>query len=166
MILTDSYILSTTDSYQGNCQNTGMKVAREKKLFSERFVRALGESDLREMTQKEQGKAFGVSGTTVHFWSAAKKMPDMPHAGVVAKTLGINIEWLLTGRGPMRLRDDISSQGIKLLSAFEGLPDKERGEVLAYVAFVVDRLGDKPGGKELSNLAEEASPGVTPSRNN
>lgn len=141
-----------------------MKVAREKKLFSERFQRALEESDVRDKPQKEQGKEFGVSGTTIHYWLNAKKIPDMAHASLVAKRLGVNLEWLLTGRGAMRIREGISSEGVRLLAAFEGLPQKERGEILAYAAFVVDRMGDRPTSKELTALAEESSPGVTPAR--
>lgn len=141
-----------------------MQVSREKKKFSERFNRALRESDLAGKTQKEQGKALGdVSGTTIHYWITGTKMPDVPHGTIIAIRLNINFEWLMTGRGAMRIKEGISTQGIRLLSVFEGLPDKEKGEVLAYAAFVTDRLGDKPTSKELAALAEDVNPGVTPS---
>lgn len=159
--------MSTTDSYRGFCHNNRMQADREKKQFSERLIRALRDSDLRDKAQKEQGKALGaVSGTTVHYWLTGQKMPDIAHAVLISKRLAVNFEWLMTGRGPMRLKEGISPQGLRLLAVFEGLPDKEKGEVLAYAAFVIDRMGDKPVSKELTSLAEDINPGVTPPSTN
>lgn len=124
-----------------------------KVQFAANFKRAIDGSELRELPLKKLGKIFGVSGTTVHYWRTGEKMPDMPHAMVVAARLAVNVEWLLTNRGAMRIREGISYKAASLLNAFEGMPDKEKGEILAFTAFVLDRLGDKNASKELASIS-------------
>jgi SOS-response transcriptional repressor LexA len=68
--------------------------------FAQRFreaVRHAGASS----TQKELGAFLGVSGTMAWYYLNGEKMPGMPRAIKMAARLGVNVDWLLTGRGAM-----------------------------------------------------------------
>jgi len=131
-----------------------MDADKMKKKFAENFRKALEDSSFKGLPLEKLGKIFGVSGAMVHYWTDGQKMPSMARAALVAIKLAVNIEWLLTNRGPMRIKEGISYQGASLLSAFEGMGPDARREILAHAAFVADRHGDKLTSKELSSLAE------------
>ncbi len=139
-----------------------MTKPHDREAFARRLQQAIDESDLMGVPQGAVGKEFGVKGASVSYWLGAKKMPDMGHAIIVARRLNVAVEWLLTGRGTMRITEGASRQSLALIGTFERLSPRGKGELLGYASFVAAREGDKPGSEHLKQLAEEISPGVTP----
>ena len=52
-------------------------------------------------TQAALSRLFGVSTTIVWHYLKGEKLPSMIKAIEIAEKLGVCVEWLLTGRGPM-----------------------------------------------------------------
>lgn len=52
-------------------------------------------------TQAALARLFGVSTTIVWHYLNGEKLPSMAKAIEIAEKLGVCVEWLLTGRGPM-----------------------------------------------------------------
>lgn len=68
--------------------------------FQERLKQALDES---RMTQAELGRQVGRERGTVNSWLAGKiQMPLGDTMSRLARVLGVRLQWLAEGRGPMR----------------------------------------------------------------
>lgn len=130
--------------------------------FGVRFRLALNDSNLKRSTNIELGKVFKVSSTTAHNWRNGLKWPDMEHAVTISECLAVSVEWLLTGRGPMRVAREISREAQQLVTSFERLNPKRRAEILGYAAWIVGLAGDPAASDRLRKIAEELSPGVNP----
>ena len=52
-------------------------------------------------TQPVLARLFGVSTTIIWHYLNGEKLPSMAKAVLIATKLGVCVEWLLTGRGPM-----------------------------------------------------------------
>src|SRR5256885_1116423 len=91
------------------------------KQFSERLNIAC---DFHGTTKRgrsaEVGGLVGVGYKGASKWLAGDGMPDMGHASDLAVQLEVSFEWLMTGRGPMRL-------GPALLAGDEKGKYKEHG---------------------------------------
>lgn len=67
-----------------------------------RIQEAMRDKD-KKGTQKEAEAMFGVTQATVSgVWNKAKGGPTVEHARLIAKKLGICVEWIYTGEGPKR----------------------------------------------------------------
>lgn len=131
-----------------------MVTSAVKRQFAANLQTAIDESPHKGIPYDKLGKLFGgVSGTMIHEYLTGEKMPSIARAAIIAVNLGVHLEWLLTNRGPMRIKEGISYQGASLLSAFEGMTDEARQEILAHAAFVADKYGDKLTSQELTSLA-------------
>lgn len=116
MIIADSdcYAIAQSDFFSAN--NAGMKYPE----FAERFNRLLSQCRDKPKTQKELGAWFGVSQPTVSEWKNGIKLPAMETAMVIAVRLGCCVEYLLTGRGPIKpgmSADQISERQAIVLDA-------------------------------------------------
>jgi transcriptional regulator with XRE-family HTH domain len=78
--------------------------------FSLRVRKACEEKGLKT-TQKALAKFFGVSEITARNWWHGEKLPGMQNAIDAAVKLGVNVEWFLTGRGPMRPEMIVTDKG-------------------------------------------------------
>lgn len=74
------------------------------------------------------GKRLGVSGPAVTYWWNGDRLPTMNQAIVIATEMSCCVEWLLTGRGPMRPRPSETD----CLDISE-LPDVEKAIFKAHV---------------------------------
>jgi transcriptional regulator with XRE-family HTH domain len=72
--------------------------------FARRFRNACREAGL-PGTQKELGKAIGVSGPMVFYYQHGEKKPSIDKAVAICDKLGVCVEWLLTGKGPKHPAD-------------------------------------------------------------
>lgn len=72
--------------------------------FARRFRDACKAKQLKT-TQKGLAQFFGVSEITARNWWHGEKLPGMANARKVAEKLDVNTEWLLSGRGPMRVEE-------------------------------------------------------------
>lgn len=135
-----------------------MELHKLKKQFSSNFNKAIEQSDYRGMPLESLGKAFGVSATMVHFWRTGQKMPSMKNAIALSIKLAVNLEWLLTNRGNMRIREGIDFVSAMLLSAFDAMEAQEKMELIRFAAFLADRTGDKLTSKELLGIIQSNPP--------
>ena len=71
--------------------------------FSILFKELLMQSKYRKCSLVEIGKAFGVSGSMVHYYKKGDKLPSISTSIGISKKLDCSIDYLLTGRGPMRV---------------------------------------------------------------
>ena len=71
------------------------------KEFAARFTVALSKNNLTDKTQKQLAEEFGVTASAIGFWSTGKTRPNRRNALKLAERLGVNVEWLLHGKGEM-----------------------------------------------------------------
>lgn len=82
------------------CDDCWMDIKHD---FSLRFQRAAKEHwNTDKPNQKEMGKLLGVSQATVSDWWNGAKMPGLEKLIEICLILDVCLEWLGTGRGPMK----------------------------------------------------------------
>ena len=72
--------------------------------FGNRFSTLIAQSKYKTLNNGEIGKKFDVSGTMVHHYKHGNKLPSMETAILIANKLNCCVEYLLTGRGPIRIQ--------------------------------------------------------------
>ena len=83
------------------------------------------------------GTMMGVSYKGAGKWLDGGGMPDMGHASGLATVLGVSFEWLMTGRGVLKVARPtantrwLSSDAARLVVLFETLPGHVRPQVRA-----------------------------------
>ena len=71
----------------------------DKAGFAARFKEAVEQAGV-EDSQEALGRLLGVSGVMIWAYRSGEKLPRMSTATRIAEKLGVNVNWLLTGRGP------------------------------------------------------------------
>lgn len=72
----------------------------DKVGFSSRFKDAVAFAGVDD-TQDSLGRLLGVSSVMIWSYRTGEKLPRMSTAIRIAETLGVNVNWLLTGHGEM-----------------------------------------------------------------
>jgi transcriptional regulator with XRE-family HTH domain len=118
-----------TDCYLIFC-HAGSMIEKETALikFSQRFQRLMNEKGWSKHTREQVGKKLGVTGPAVTYWWNGDRLPTMAQAITISIMFNCCVEWLLTGRGPMR---PIPSEDDLLDLSF--LPDKEKANYKALI---------------------------------
>lgn len=93
--------------------------------FAKRFRLAVEHAGV-EDTQAALGKLLGVSGVTVWSYRNGSKLPRMKKAAEIAKALGVNVNWLMTGQGDMVDHSSASEAESELLRIFREANDKQK----------------------------------------
>lgn len=93
--------------------------------FGNRLERLIQESNLAGMNGKELSKVFGVSEPMISFYKSGEKLPSMDRARHISTKLGCCVEYLLTGRGPVRPPCDVDNGDI-IRFDMRGIPRSER----------------------------------------
>ena len=75
--------------------------------FAERIRQMVLAKNWQSLTRIELGKKLGVTGPCVQFYLTGERLPGMAQARAIASIFGVCVEWLLTGKGPMRPNNDI-----------------------------------------------------------
>jgi hypothetical protein len=142
-------------------------VANSKTDFSERLNKACDEADppivtgrgrreeLRRRLEHQQG--LKLSGESVRKWLSAESVPSMDNARRLAALLKINVDWLLTGRLPMRpeqkqpdhsanepdpdYSNPVTRQVIEIMKL---LDDGERYQILGLAKHLLQQRTDQP----------------------
>lgn len=128
----------------------------EKTAFSERLNLAL-ESSLPNVPPKGQGrqyfvaKIFGVSQPAARKWLEGEGFPKLEQCIYIAKKLNLGIEWLVTGRGGMRM----TTPGVKVADQLEQaislcmqMPHDLQEQWLDYGKYLLGQKEQKSGQKE------------------
>ena len=61
----------------------------------------------RKITQIELGEAIGMKQASIHDYEKNKVSPSIETIQKIANHYNVNLNWLLTGKGPMYLPDDV-----------------------------------------------------------
>jgi transcriptional regulator with XRE-family HTH domain len=90
---------------------------------------------------RQLARQLGVAPRAVMSWIHDTNRPSLDRLPVLCATLGVSLEWLLTGRGPMTARDN---RDLKLIAELicEMDPDSYH-ELMAVVYRLRDRLRDR-----------------------
>ena len=99
----------------------------------------------RKKSQRWLAKAVGVSSPAVTGWESGKKTPTTDNLSAVSIALGVNFEWLMSGRGPMDvtyyeaipLYETISPEWQETLHGIAELPQDQRDELRRFIERVV-----------------------------
>ena len=85
-----------------NIKDDNMKDQKRYDEFSQRFRQAIVERGWEKKRREDVGKIMGVTGPAVTYWWNGNRLPTIDQAIVIGMQLNCCVEWLLTGRGPMR----------------------------------------------------------------
>lgn len=83
------------------------------------------------------GRRFGVSQAAARKWLVGG-LPDLSKAVEIARWANVNLEWLMTGRGPKR-GNLVDSKALVLGEAIENLPIDNRQQVLSFLEYQLQR---------------------------
>lgn len=88
--------------------------------------------------QAELGRAFGVTSKAARRWLTAEGYPETELLTAIAKWADVNVEWLMTGRGPKR-GNLIDTKALVLDEALRSLGPEARKEALDFIRYKLDR---------------------------
>jgi DNA-binding XRE family transcriptional regulator len=108
-----------------------LSVTAEDKTVLERAMEALGDKYPKQATQTKLASIAGVKQPSVNEWRGG--YPTMETAVRLATSLGICVEWLLTGRGP---KHPVDTQDGTLTLLLSQLNDRQKAR-LARLAEVL-----------------------------
>lgn len=104
-----------------------------KSTIFERLIEARRDAGL-PTTQASIAKELGISPAAVSTWKRGYHVMTMPHALALAYSAGVNVEWLLSGRGQRYAKDESSSIA-ELLRIYRDLPEGTQKEILEFAKF-------------------------------
>ena len=137
-------LLSFAQSKTKTCHDYWMRDMNQPyQDFANRLEKALTDAGYTKERHKNLthvlSKLFDVSISTVHDWRKGRKLPSMDSAIMLGMTLGVCVEWLLTGRGPRHpgLPDD---DGIDE-PAWRDLPQDARHHFAEALRAIADARG-------------------------
>lgn len=84
--------------------------------------------------QTALAKLFGVKQPAANKWFNSKGLPELATAIAIAKWAAVNVEWLLTGRGPKK-GATVDMKAMVLSEALLDLSPPDRDELLNYLEF-------------------------------
>lgn len=123
----------------------GSKQTTIKEQFAERLNRVLDESPLNvpvkgDGRQVFVAKLFRVNQKAARKWLEGDGFPKLEKCIEISLRLDVAIEWLLTGRGDMRMIDKSDKQLAELLNQWFQMPEELRVEVVNYSKFLVGKI--------------------------
>lgn len=122
--------------------------AESNKSFWGRVLEALLDMGIDQDQQTAVAKLIKIKQPSVFEWTEGS-LPSMKNAVKLANELGVNVEWLYTGRGSKR-PISIGSEAEELWELWRRVP-AIRGELLKYARFLVSDAG--PFAKDHENAA-------------
>ena len=130
--------------------------------FQKRLKQALTESGL---TQGEVARRAGITPGALTMWKNGTIMnPEARHVASMARILGISSDWLIDGKGPMKLGQENSSVSlIAQRPARDGfkhmeVPVKLIPMVEAWIALYADDIANEHALDSLASLAVHLNP--------
>jgi DNA-binding XRE family transcriptional regulator len=103
--MADTIQISLVDCQQANLVFDPARICdmnanhtNELMAFAKRLNELIVKAGLGDLTQKQLGARWGVSGSFVGFMRKGQNMPAMPLAVTISKDLNVSIDYLLTGR--------------------------------------------------------------------
>lgn len=132
-------------------------VATSKSGFSERLTRALEEANI--PIRKRKGtlaRWCNVSRESARKWLAGESLPETKRIEELATYLGVNGEWLLTARGPIREQQGVNEPKATYgtnLARTESFGLFIDAEILMNILDEIGRWNDPPdNNRELADI--------------
>jgi transcriptional regulator with XRE-family HTH domain len=112
----------------------------EKSAFAGRLHEVCTDKGLPAERGRQSALAtlFNVSPNAARKWLLGTGLPELEVAIRLAKWGQVNLEWLLTGRGPKR-GAIFETKAIVLGEAIEELPEADRQQALDFVRYKLER---------------------------
>jgi transcriptional regulator with XRE-family HTH domain len=119
------------------CMNSGLD---EKSAFAGRLHEVCTDKGLPNERGRQSALAaqFNVSPNAARKWLLGNGLPELEVAIRLAKWGQVNLEWLLTGRGPKR-GAIVETKSLVLGEAIEELPEADRQQALDFVRYKLER---------------------------
>lgn len=95
-----------------------MDDTKNRQEFGERLKAALNYAGVTGPL-RVKAKVLGVSVSMAGFMEVGRKLPSMKTATRIADTLGVRVEWLMTGQGPMRRMSEDEAEILTLFSKLD-----------------------------------------------
>lgn len=84
-------------------------------------------------------KICGIKPQSVHSWfDGTTKSPSAEHLAKVAQAYGVNLYWVVTGKGPARSLNAKDEQEALILEILRRLPEDRRALALRQIEVLVD----------------------------
>lgn len=137
-----------------------IEMSKETERFSARLHEALDDYGFIKGPGRQSalGRMFGVNPRSARMWLESEGFPKTERCIEIAKKLGVNLEWLLTGRGHKNNYEKSTPEDQIFITIYENLPTEAKKEIMGYAAFVLDRIEEKesrqpkPTSKDIKNL--------------
>lgn len=134
----DSYAASIGQSYVPSGHASGM----EEQTFWDRVLEALRDRGVTSGQQTYVANLIKIKQPSVAEWVTGS-IPSMKNAKKLAIKLGINVEWLLTGRGEKRPGRPSDAVAEELWQLWPKLDETAKKNLLGY-ASVMEKAQPKP----------------------
>jgi DNA-binding XRE family transcriptional regulator len=108
--------------------------------FSKRFRRLIADKGWINLTRKELGKKLGTSSTCATFYMNGNRLPSIDQARTIGKLFDVCVEWLLTGKGPMR-PNEVSHEHCMDVSK---LTPASKDKAKSYIDFLFNEQATEP----------------------
>jgi len=115
----------------------------------------------KDIDRKELAKLTGVSDRTIGNYERGESNPDTQYLHKLSDVLSINLNWLVTGLGPMKLEGLVSAEktSVKIprydvhLSAGDGHLNDHKATLLDYIPFTREFLQKKLNRSSIDDLS-------------
>jgi DNA-binding XRE family transcriptional regulator len=155
-IITDSYLNSNKnfDFIINSDTHKEHNYLMKYSAYAARFKWAWNESEAPK-TQMELAKWLDYSQPMINYWLNGEKLPSMDTAIKISEKFGVRVEWLITGKGSIRI-DEIKQPPSPLLDKFTSLSAEQQKEVNEFIDF---KLSQNKENKPLTPRPENVGGG-------
>jgi transcriptional regulator with XRE-family HTH domain len=131
-----------------------MEQSAEKTGFAERLNEVCSDMELPVERGRQSALAavFKVTPNAARKWLLGLGMPELDVAIAIAKWGNVNVEWLLSGRGPKR-GNLVATKALILDEALRTLPAEERREALDYIKYKLERARAVLTGEQIARYS-------------
>jgi transcriptional regulator with XRE-family HTH domain len=103
--------------------------------FWNRLTTAFAEAGM-ETSQSAIARSLELGQSAVAKWAHGVGLPTLRKSIQIAKITGVNVEWLITGRGPKKEQGGSVDETTKqLLERLAEASPEDRREILAFIEF-------------------------------
>ncbi len=106
----------------------------------------------RNINTGEFSEKVDIQRNKLQFYEEGKLLPDSNDLLKLHLNFGLNINWLLSGKGDMILRTTLKKKGGYKISPYKGFPPKRRGEPCVHPEFSDNLLKRAPVSSCYSKL--------------
>lgn len=95
-------------------------------------------------TQVECARLIGVKQPSVAEWASGETAPSMENSRILAKKLGVCVEWILTEQGPKHPGPPMEPEAQAVWDAWSRIPPDDRGRAAGFVEALARPSQPKP----------------------